>query len=77
MYCELCGEQIPGDSIFCEFCGSPVKEVVDEAVNEPINIEKEKTVKNVEVFKKYGYDSDSKPKAQIRIQTGIKMALLT
>ena len=45
MYCELCSEHILGDSSFREFCGSPVKEMLDESVNEPINIEKEKTVK--------------------------------
>lgn len=26
MYCVSCGEQIPDDSRFCEFCGNPVED---------------------------------------------------
>lgn len=76
MYCESCGELIPDDSSFCEFCGSPVKEVADEAVNEQIHIKKEKSVKNVEGFKENGYGSDSKPKAKIRILPIILIAVI-
>lgn len=55
MYCEKCGKEIPDDSKFCEFCGTPVKVVEKAKGTEPVLPKKEvvnKKPKDIQTVKK-------------------------
>ena len=79
MYCESCGKQIPDDSRFCEFCGSPVKaetyedldEVAGKETGKEGNIASDKRKKGDS-----GYGSYSKPRARIRILPLVLVAVI-
>ena len=91
MYCVSCGEQIPDDSRFCEFCGNPIEddptpvpfeEKVEESREEQTTSMKTnsetKEYMNREVKGKGVKDARSydKPRSKIRIFPFILIAIL-
>lgn len=64
MYCEKCGQQIPDDSKFCEFCGAPIRGIEKSKVVEPdLPIEEPivKKVKPIQTIK----EPKPKPKSKL------------
>lgn len=87
MYCVSCGEQIPDDSRFCEFCGNPIEddptpvlfeEKVEDSREEQTtsmntNSEAKREVEEKVVKDVRSYD---KPRSNIRILPFILIAIL-
>lgn len=62
MYCEKCGKEIPDDSKFCEFCGTPVKVIEKPRVTEPVLPKDESVVKKAKVIQEV--KKTKKPKSK-------------
>ncbi len=74
MYCEKCGQQIPDDSKFCEFCGAPVKVEVKPKVTEPVLPIKETVIKKVKP--KQTIKKTAKPKLKSKLIPIILVTLI-
>lgn len=41
MFCEKCGSKNPNDAVFCENCGAPLQNMMEQPVNENVVLNNE------------------------------------
>lgn len=72
MHCESCGKQIPDDSKFCEFCGTPVKEKTNV---KPV-VQEKQVEKPVRKPAKPNSIKETKPKSKFKIFPILLIAII-